>query len=459
MGYNTTMIKDKAFYRNVIKLVIPLVLNNILSFCVQMLDSVMVGYLGDLAVSAVSLAGQPFFIFTILVYGLGSGGAMLISQFWGKKDLEKIRQIMGMMFVTMTIIALLYTAACIFIPEYIMRIYSSDTAVIAESVRYLRVVAFSYIFNALVSCYISALQAKEDVKISTCIYAMSFTVNFILNYGLIFGRLGFPKMGIVGAALGTVGARLFEFIAILIYNRVGEKELHFTLKYLRISDRPLFSHFLKQSLPVIGDDLCWSLGSSARVAIIGHISTEFVTAASIAGVAEQFGLILMYGTARSAAFIMGKAVGAGQIDYARRIGKAFMVLSIIVGVIGCGLVLGTRDLLLLMYPNITPASRLLARQLITAVGVVMLLTGMENTSLIGVLRGAGDNHFALAVDAGGMWLASLPLGLLAAFVLKLPAWQVYACMRVDSIIKPLVCLPRIWKGNYIKDVTVIKSSQ
>lgn len=448
------MIKDKKFYRSVAALALPLALNNVLAFAVQMLDSVMVGTLGDVAVSAVSLSGQPYFIFTVLVYGLGSGGAMLIAQYWGKKDLSAIRQVLGMMFATMFVVAVLYASACIIFPSAIMSIYSKDAAVIAMSIPYLRVVAISYVLNALVNCYVSALQAKGDVKITTAIYTMSFGVNCFFNYALIFGHFGFPQLGIVGAAIGTIAARLFEFVAIIIYGARFEADIKFGIRDLKIKSWEMFKHYLKVSMPVIGDDLSWSLAASARMAIIGHVSTEFVTGASVAAVSEQFGLIMMYGIAKSASFVIGKEVGAGKIEYAREVGRTFIVLAIGVGVFGCLVVMGIRYPLLLLYPNITEVSRQLAWQLMTTVGFVMLLTGIENISLIGVLRGAGDNHFALAVDAGSMWLFCLPLGLIAAFIWHWPAWAIYTCMRLDSVVKALVCVPRIYRGNYIKDVTM-----
>lgn len=223
------MLKDRSFRRTVIAITLPLAINNVMSFGVQMLDTVMVGRLGDSAVAAVSLATQPYFIYQVLLYGLVSGGSILVSQYWGQGDVSHIRRIMALMLKTVAAVSAAYALLCAVFPSQIMHIYSQDESIIGLSVSYLRVVVLSYVLAGLANSYFSALQAKEDVRVSTVIYAGSFFVNVIANYILIFGHLGLPAMGVVGAAAGTVIARGFECLAAWAYARFRERRLAFRI--------------------------------------------------------------------------------------------------------------------------------------------------------------------------------------------------------------------------------------
>ena len=447
------MDKTRDFYKTTLSIMLPLALQNLISFCVQMLDMIMVGSLGDNAVSAVSIANQPYFVFQVFVYGLASGGTILISQYWGKNDRSMIKSVMSNMLLIVSFASVIYSIICFIFPRTILSIFSSNAILIETSAKYLRVVVISYFFNGVANCLLTSLQAKENVKPSTVIYTLSFLVNLFFNYCFIFGNFGFPRFGVVGAAIGTVIARVFEFVASLVYVCVIEKDICFRLKNVLKIEKRLFLPYLKVSIPVIGNDLVWSLGSSARIAIIGHVGASFITAASVAGMAEQLAMIVMYGVAKSASIMVGKAIGAGEIDRAKQMSKTFLKLSLGIGVLASCLILLIRGPLLMMYPNISMDSRDLAYKIMEVIAVIMLATGLENTCIIGILRGSGDTKFAFAVDAGCMWLIGFPLGLLAAFVWQLPAPLVYFCLRGDVFVKIAICMYRILRGNYIKNVT------
>ena len=447
------MIRNKDFYKTTLSITLPLALQNLISFCVQMLDMVMVGSLGDSAVSAVAIANQPYFIFQVFVYGLASGGAVLISQYWGKSNKKMIKSVMSNMLLVVSVASIIYSLVCLLIPHAILGIFSNNNALTEIGVKYLRVVVISYLFNGIANCLLTSMQAKEDVRPSTLIYLFSFFVNLFFNYCFIFGNFGFPMLGVVGAAIGTVIARIVEFVASLVYVCIIEKDICFRIRNALEIEKQLLLPYLRISIPVIGNDLVWSLGSSARIAIIGHVGASFIAAASVAGMAEQLVMIIMYGVAKSASIMVGKAVGAGEIDEAKQMSKIFLKLSFGIGILAFGLVLLLRNPLLMLYPNISMESKNLAYKIMEVVAIIMLATGLENTCIIGILRGSGDTKFAFAVDAGCMWLIGFPLGLLAAFVWQLPAPLVYFCLRGDVFLKILICMHRIFKGNYIKNVT------
>ncbi|MEG1017636.1 MAG: MATE family efflux transporter, partial [Oscillospiraceae bacterium] len=299
------MIKEKSFYRSLAAIALPIALQNIISFAVQMLDTIMVGKLGDYELSATSLANQPFFVFTLLGFGLASGGAVLISQYWGRGNVEIVRRIMGISVRAITVAAVFFMVVCQIFPTEIMSLMSKEAPVIELGASYLRVVSFSYIFNGMSSCYMNSLRAVENVKLSTFTYAISFLVNGTFNYLFIFGKCGFPELGVVGAAIGTVIARFVELAIVLVYSTFVENKVKFNFSYLFKREKELLPDYIRTSIPVVGSELAWSMGTVVQAAIIGNIGSVFVSANSIAGVLQQLAMVMMFGIGNAAAVEMG----------------------------------------------------------------------------------------------------------------------------------------------------------
>lgn len=452
------MIREKSFYKTLVRIAVPLVVYELISFCVQMLDTVMCGVLGDYAVSAVTVAGQPYFIFIVLVFGLTSGGSVIISQYYGKRDFAAIRKTMSVMFVTVLFSCLLFMLLCFVFPAQIMSIFAKDAFLISEGVRYLRIVVFSYLLSGICRCYTAALNAKGNTTAGAVISVMAFLVNMAANYILIYGKLGMPAMGVAGAAGGTVAARLFELAAVWIYFSKYEKEIGFTFRDLLHIDRSLIPGYLKISTPIILDDLVWALGSSTQVAVIGNMNAAYVTSAGVSSVASQAAMVFIYGISRASSIVIGQIIGEGRIEYAKKAGKTFLAIALCTGIFASLFVLAVRNPVLAIYPNISDSSRELAFRLIGVTAVIMLACGMENTCVIGVLRGAGDTEFAFKADAGCMWLIGIPAGMIGAFLLHLDVTAVYFLLRADVFVKISICTVRILKGNYIRDLTASAQS-
>lgn len=447
------MIKERGFYTHLLAMMLPLAIQELINFCVQILDTVMVGSLGDHAVSAVTVAGQPYFIFSVFAFGLTSAGAVMISQYWGQKNIEKIKQVMSSMLWAVVVVSIVYMSLCALFPAQIIRLFANEESIIQLGVSYLRVVVISYLLNGLSMWYFSSLSAKENVKISALVYTGSFFVNLLFNYLLIYGNFGFPKLGVVGAAVGTILARSFQLVCASIYARYHEKDIRFGLQDVMDVSKNMITTFLRTSLPIIGDDLIWSLAVSVQLAVIGRMSSEYVAAASIASLAQQFVMILILSISKSATITVGKAVGQGDHDRVLKIGRTFLVLATLIGFIAFSTVLLIRTPILWMYPNVSIQTKELAYSFMGVIALIMLGAGIENTAIVGVLRGAGDIHFAFKIDAGCMWFVGIPMGLLAAFVWKLPVTYVYFFLRCDIFLKITICTIRILKGNYIKDIT------
>lgn len=445
--------KNDLFYKQFFALMLPMAFQGVISFCVQVLDNVMVGYLGDSAVSAVTLANQPYFIFSAVVFGFASGGAVLISQYWGKKDIATIKNIITIVMWLVIIVASLYSLVCLFLAEPIMRIFSQDPEIVATGVSYLRIISFSYLLNGISNCYLSSLKAVENVKPSTVILCSSFVINLFFNYILMYGVWGLPRLGVNGAAIGTIIARFFEVAACVVYSVFMEKKIGYTLKDLLYINKKLWPDFVRISVPVIGNDLIWSLASSAQTAIVSNISTTFVTAVSIASTFQQIGMLFVYGTASSISIMIGKSIGEGKVDATQKMAIRFLKLSAGIGVMVCLLMMLFRYPMLLLYPNISAESLALAKEIMLMLSVLMIPLSVENACTIGILRGAGDTTFSLLVDGCCMWLIGIPMGWLAAYVWKLPVIAVYFFLRCDTLVKNAVCFIRIKKGRFIHNVT------
>ncbi|MBQ6488984.1 MAG: MATE family efflux transporter [Solobacterium sp.] len=447
------LLKDRTFLNSLKAVMLPITLQYILNYAVSITDSVMVGSLGDLAVTAVTQATQPYTLFYTFLYGLGAGGTVLISQYWGKQDIPAIRNLMGLLYRIVIAVCVFWCGLCILFPAHILGFFTNSEAVVETGLQYFRIAVLAYPLTAMTVCYFNGLKGTEDVKYATAVYAASSVVNVAANAVLIYGLFGCPAMGVRGAALGTLIARAFEFLNMLYYAAYREDRICFRLRDILHIDTSVLPVYIRTSIPVLGNDLLWGLGGTMQVAIFGNLGETMATATSVAAMMNQLAMVLVYGAANAAAVLVGKQTGTGDEEKAWEMGKTFLILGVIIGVLTCCIVLLARWPFLMLYPNITDSSRLLASQIILVIAFLMVLRTLENICIIGVLRGSGDTRTAFLIDMGCQWLIGLPLGYLSAFVWKWPVLAVYAIMCTDICVKDLLCIRRILKGNYIHNLT------
>lgn len=447
------LLKDRTFLNSLKAVMLPITLQYILNYAVSITDSVMVGSLGDLAVTAVTQATQPYTLFYTFLYGLGAGGTVLISQYWGKQDIPAIRNLMGLLYRIVIAVCVFWCGLCILFPVHILGFFTNSEAVVETGLQYFRIAVLAYPLTAMTVCYFNGLKGTEDVKYATAVYAASSVVNVAANAVLIYGLFGCPAMGVRGAALGTLIARAFEFLNMLYYSAYREDRICFRLRDILHIDTSVLPVYIRTSIPVLGNDLLWGLGGTMQVAIFGNLGETMATATSVAAMMNQLAMVLVYGAANAAAVLVGKQTGTGDEEKAWEMGKTFLILGVIIGVLTCCIVLLARWPFLMLYPNITDSSRLLASQIILVIAFLMVLRTLENICIIGVLRGSGDTRTAFLIDMGCQWLIGLPLGYLSAFVWKWPVLAVYAIMCTDICVKDLLCIRRILKGNYIHNLT------
>ena len=445
-------ITDFSFYKILFLIALPITLQNIVIFLTQMLDIVMLGSLGDITISAASLANQPFFLFYMLTFGIGSGATVLTAQYWGKKELLPIKKIIAMIIQLSCLIGLIVALMLFLYPDKAMSLFTKDPEVIKEGAKYLKIICFSFPIFGFVNAYYISLRSVEVVMVATISTLTALITNASLNYVLIFGNFGFPAMGIEGAAIATLIARSVEFLIAVSYMFFMDKKLMLSLKNLFARDKTLFGDLLKVGSPVMINEFMWALGISMQAVILGHISTAAVAANSIINIVQELATVGALGIAGSAAVLIGKSVGEGKKQEALDRGYTFSILSVVVGIFVFALILSSRNFAIGLY-NITDEVKNLAHQMIYITAVLGFFISISTTGIIGVLRGGGDTKYALYIEILALWAVAIPAAYFCAFVLKLNPVLIYLVMKIDEPIKSILYLMRVKSSVWIKNVT------
>lgn len=447
-----SVLRDRALRNSILGIAIPIALQNLITYLTSMMDTVMLGQLGEVELSSASLANQFGLIFMVLTFGVASGTNVLLSQYWGKGDTKSIRSILSIMYRVALVLSLFFTAAAHFFPEFILSLFSKDPAVIAAGSRYLALVCFSYTLNGMTNVMLMSLRSFGTVNISIVVYIISLFANVSLNWVLIFGKLGFPALGMAGAAIATIIARGIEMTIAVVYILKFEKKIHYTLRDVVDYDRSFARDFAINVTPVMLNELMWSLGNSVVTAVMGRMGRDLVSANAIAGLTNQLTQVFTIGLSNAAAVVIGNNIGMGKVERTNAISKALMVISLGFGILAGGLTLALRGPIIGLY-NIPEATKALTWQIMAVAALLSFFRSMEGVGLMGILRGGGDSRFVLLCDVSFLWMAAIPLGAIGGLWLQLAAPLVYFLLQCDIPIKLLVALPRIWSGKWVKDVT------
>ncbi len=447
-------IKEKTFYKALLSIAVPLAAQNMITFTVSMMDTIMLGRVSETALSAANLANELYFMLMIIGFGITSGSTVFAAQYWGKRDTASIRKIITIMLRITLVFSILATCVAAFLPETFMRWYSEDEAVIEQGAEYLRVMAFGYIFFSIANALFSILRTVHTVRISVITYLISLLVNITLNWVLIFGHLGFPAMGVRGAAIATVIARFTEFVISIVYIRFKENKIRYRFREFFGSVKGYSEAFLKIGAPVVINESLWSVGATVLTMIIGHISTQFVAANSIATVVWQFFWVAMSGMANATAVVIGNAIGEGDSkELIQRKADTVTYLALGMGLLSGLLMLLIRPFAVQLFA-VSEETKKLAMDLLVIRAILMISQGATCQSIIGILRGGGDTRFAMFVDTFFLWTVSIPFGLCAGFLFKWAPPLVLLALRSDELIKFFVTTVRIQRGKWIRDVTV-----
>ncbi len=445
--------KDKSFYKSLIALAVPAALQNLITFAVGFADNLMVGALGDVAVSGVYMGGQIQTFLQIFSAGIEGTVLILSAQYWGKGDRGSIKKIVSVGLRFSLIFGAVITVLCFVFPKFIISLFAKETAVIEAGADYLKIVCLSYIFFCITQTLIAAMRSVEVVKIGTVVSFMSLVINVVLNYILIFGINGVVSpLGVKGAAIATLVSRIAETAVTTVYVFVSDKRLELKPFELLTCDRAFLKDFVKYGAPIIAGQLVWSVNMMANSAILGRFSSGVITAASVANTMHSLAYVGMNGMSAAVGIITGKTVGAGETEKMKEYAKTVQVLFFSLGLIMCGVITLLKTPFIGLYTGITPEAAEYSRQFITVLSVTMIGTCYQAAGLFGLVKSGGDVGFVFKNDTIFVFLVVLPSAIIASH-LGAPAWVVFACLKCDQILKCFVAAVKINKFNWMKNLT------
>ena len=451
--------KEPEFYKTVFSLALPIALQSLITIGVNMLDTIMVGELGEKALSSTSLANSFISIYHIFCMGLGMGASVLVSRFWGMKtahhDEENaqlaLKQTVCLMLRLTVSLAAIFALITLIMPKTLMRMYTDDPQIIELGAVYFKwsIVTYFFLGTSLVTTIV--LRSVGQVRLPLFVSIGAFFVNLLANYAFIFGKLGMPKMGVAGAALGTLIARLFEAGMILGYLFIKDKKILFRLRDLFMKTGSLLGEYIRISIPVLISDGILAFGNNSVAMVIGHLGATFVAANAITSVTQQLSTVVIQGVSQAGAIVTGQTLGREGRDKTMSQGWMFLGLGFALGTISALFILIASNPIINTY-NVSLETKQIARQLMDSISLIIIFQASNSIMTKGVLRGGGDTKMLMVTDNIFLWVVSIPLGILAGFVFKWPAFWIYFCLKSDQVIKTVWCVFRLKSEKWIKKI-------
>ncbi len=449
------MFRDRTFLKKTVMIALPVAMQGMLNTVVNLVDNLMIGSLGSTAIASVGLANKVFFVFTLLVFGINSGSGVLAAQFWGNQDVKNIRKVLGLalsLAVTGSVVFLL--PACLK-PRMLMRIFTTSQASIEMGAAYLAVAAFSYPCTAITNTYVGMLRAVNRVKEPVLISCAAIVTNICFNYILIFGKLGAPAMGVVGAALATLIARVVEVVLILGVVYLKRTPLACGFKGLFGWSGGFLRKFFVTALPVICNEFIWGLGTTIYSMAYGRMGDDAVAAITIATTIQDMAVVLFQGLSAATAVILGNEMGAGNLKRAETYGKNFFILQFLVTVVTALLCVSFRWKFIGLYqPGISDEVAMAVSRCIVVFALFSPFRMFNYVNVVGVLRSGGDTAMCLFIDTSGVWFIGIPLAFLGGLLLKQPIHIVYGMVTLEEVYKAVIGYMRYRQKKWLRNLAV-----
>ena len=444
---------DPEYFSNVRKIALPIIAQQAMFSLLNMLGVIFVGQKGDASVAAVGLAGQIAFLLNLVHFGIVSGAAMFTAQFWGKQDIPNLRRVLGLCLILAISASLIFFALAQLFPSQVLRIYSKDAEVIALGTNYIRTFSWTFLFFAITFSYAVVMRSTGNVITPTMVGVGALFISTVLSYTLIFGKFGLPELGIQGAAVAAVIARFLECATLLAIIYKTRSPVAASLRELVGFDRIFFGRVIKPMLPVILNELFWSLGITTYNIIYGRLGTQAYAAINIVSTIEQVLFVIFIGVSNATSVLVGNRIGAGKEDEA----YTYAGRSLGIGILG-GLLLGivlqlVKDPVLSLY-NVSPEVIENARHIINVVSFFLWIRVNNMTIVVGILRAGGDTRFSLFLDGIIIWIVGVPMAYLGAFVFDFPVYLVYLCAMSEEATKWILGLRRFLSRKWINNLTV-----
>ncbi|MBQ6631548.1 MAG: MATE family efflux transporter [Romboutsia sp.] len=446
--------KDKDFYRRLFIIALPIVIQNLITSSLNMLDTMMIGKVGELELASVGIANQYYFLYSLLTNAIAIGSGVLIAQLWGKKDTLNIKRTLSRSLFYNLFLTMVFIILGLIIPDKIMAIFNNDPTVVKIGVDYLKIVVISYLFTSITFTFASGLRSIGNTRLPMWGSFIGLIVNGILNVVLIFGLLGAPKMGIRGAAVATLIARIVEFIIVVgtVYTKVDILKLKF--KDILELPKSLSITLNKVTLPILANEACWALGNITYTAIYARIGTSAAASIQICSTIMNLFMIVTFGLANAAVVIIGNEIGANREDKAISASKKISSLSLKISIL-LAIVLAFLAKPIVSFFNVSSEVKLASEYILYIYSLVMVFKVYNAVMIVGILRGGGDATYGSILQGMTLWLIGIPLAAFAAFVLKLPVYFVVMFATIEEIIKVILMMRRFksfkWIKNMVKD--------
>ena len=444
--------EDRDFFVDLIQLGLPIALQNLISTALNLVDTLMIGRLGETSIAAVGLSNQIFFLLMLFLFGVSGGTAVFTAQFWGKKDRSGVHRALGIALLLAGVGTAVITSVVQLRPLQILGFFTNDTAVISEAIPYLKITSASYLFTAGTIVYQGILRSVGIVRLPLFLSAGALSVNAFLNYVLIFGKLGFPTLGITGAALATAGARTLEMFILLFLVYAKKTPLAASLKQLKDLKKAFLKRYLWKVFPVILNEVGWATGVTMFTLIYARIGTSVLAAYNITDTFSHLAFVLFVGSANAAAIVLGNMIGKGERFRAERCARTLlMVVPLAAAFFSLLIFLGAPGIPLLF--KVSHQAKGLITSFLRILALVFFIKASNLHIIVGILRGGGDTHVCMMNELIPLWLISIPLTAFCGLYLHLPPVLVYSVALTEELTKYPTGLHRILKGNWVHDLT------
>lgn len=441
----------KSFYKSFFFLMIPMALKELIAAFINLLDTVMLGDFGKDVIAAVGIANQWYFLYMVVVFGICGGAGVFAAQYWGANDIKKVKKVLGLNIILVFVAAFVFVLPSLIAPDMIIRLFRSDAAVVEYGVRYLRIACFSYLFAALTSAYDMSLCCSGNANIPFVSRFIGLIVNFVANWVLIFGKFGFPQLGIEGAAIATIIARAVELLIML--GSIYGKKLVQAAKPKEMFGIPkgMTGKYFKAALPVMINEGVWALGTTAYSWVFAQQSTDAMVVITIVQNLERLLLVFFHGGGNATGIIVGKLVGAEEYDKAYDASKQLCILNIVFSALVSVVFILIRPLVLIPY-NITPEIYKETMNILFLTAIIMNVKSLTFLLIVGVFRNGGATRTAAIIDITSMWLVGVPLALIAGLYFRLPLFYIYLIIMSEEVVKVGFSIPFFLSKKWIKNL-------
>ncbi len=452
MRRRLTGLLDRSFWQAALPLALPIALQNLLMTSFRLVDTLMIGRLGDVSIAAVGLAGYASFLVELISFGMASGSAVFVAQYHGANNRDGILRTYGTMLLFMVPVGLLFTVGVGAFPEFVMNLFTDDTALIDEGVRYLRFACISYVSLTVNMAISTLLRCTEQVRVPMISSGVSAALNAVMNYVFIFGAFGFPAMGVAGAGLATAISSLLNPLLMLVISIAKKNIVVAPLKKI-FAIRGFFKTFWSRALPVLLNELFWSLAVVGINMVYGRMGTDNYAALTVERTLEGLVFVFFVGICNACNILVGKAVGAGRLEEGKSIAKRFLVFTPMLGVV-LGLIIAALRVPLVGMFDLSDAAAATARTMLLIFAVDAMVRYVPYLEVVGIFRAGGETRFGLLSDVISQYVIVLPTVVLCGLVWKLPFITTYLLMLiVDDISKLAITIPYFKSMRWIKPIT------